>query len=381
MNNTITPLLFKVNNHQKNYGFLDGLGVSHDQDKYLSFTKKSKQLKNEIIKNLKIDFMFDDDFKTYLYLAAGHEKLERFSVLPFNNIICVDYQIENYRCIQVADNKKIYAIPTDAITALYILRQVIGVKRIDVLEEFNSGENLGFGSGYSLSSQLVLSTGLPIFNSSQLIVITSKNYQKKNCNYQVVKNFYKLGFNSKTELKADKVIQLGLHIDNELHTLYPHSSSSLEFYLLQNLDKPIEKVFDYQGKSIHLIHGNLFDRIDEFDISFLIFRSYYQYTHFHNNYQNVMDVRASYRFDDEVLDFNSDSDLSKAIDKMGCKKVAFIPQNNPDKDWVSLIDKLVSNSTLTDIYFYHINKDDFKQLYKLFDKSRNSNCRLSANYH
>ena len=180
------PHLLHVNNHQNQYGHFNDFGVSHDLNKHLQFTTKSKRLKTEIIEKLNRDFLFDSNLTSFLFLASGHKQLERFSELPFGNIICIDYQIDDYRCIQISNKKKIYGIPTDVITAMSILKEV-GVV-VDVLCENNSGENLGFGSGYSLSSQLVLSTGLPIFNPSKLIVIGSKKYQKNNGNYLTAKS-------------------------------------------------------------------------------------------------------------------------------------------------------------------------------------------------
>lgn len=371
MNNITTLRLQKVNNHQKNYGRLDTLGVSHNEDEYLNFTRKSKQLKEDIILKLQTDFMFEKGFKNFLFVASGHEQLERFSSLPFNNIICVDYQIEEYMCIKISDNKRIYAIPTDAITAFSILKEV-GVI-IDVLCDNNSGENLGFGSGYSLSSQLVLTSGLSVFNPSKLIVIASKQYQKNNSNYLVAKYFYELGYSKKTELKTENLSDYGLDFGENLLTLYPQSSAPLNYFLLEKRENSVEKIFDFKGKKIHLIQGNLFDRIDDFDISFLIFRSKYQYTHFRNNYSNIVDARGLYSIQNEIFDLNLDEDLTRLVQKLGSKFIAFIPQNNPQKDWIELLEKLVFNTILTDIYFFHINKDDFKQLYRLFEQKGSSN--------
>lgn len=365
------PHLIKINNHQNSYGKFNDFGVSHDLNMHLQFTRKSKRLKADIIERLKCDFLSEKSLTTFLFIASGHQQLERFENLPFDNIICVDYQIEDYKCIGLADNKKIYSIPTDVITAFSILKEV-GVV-VDVLCENNSGENLGFGSGYSLSSQLVLSAGLTIFNPNQLIVIGSKQYQKNNGNYLIAKNYLRLGYANRKELKNGELTKYNLDFDQNLLTLYPHSSSTLDFYILENREKPIEKVFNYNGKLIHLIQGNIFDDIEGFEKSFLIFRSQYQYTHYNNNYPNIMDARGSYRFGSEILDFNSDYQLAKAIKIMDCKSIAFISQNNQNKDWVKLIDELTTNSKLTNIYFYHLNKNDFNELYRFIGENRNKN--------
>ena len=67
--------------------------------------------------------------------------------------------------------------------------------------------------------------------------------------------------------------------------------------------------------------------------------------------------------DGNKYDLNDIEDLIKLIGLLECKSIAFIPQNNPKKNWIELLEELSKVKELTDIYFYHINKDDFNQLY------------------
>ena len=191
------PHLIQVNNHQKPFGHFNDYGVAHDLDKHLQFTRKSKKLKAEIVSKLKSDFLFETGFSTFLYLASGHEKLERLALLPYNNIICIDYQILEYQCLNISYNQRIYTLPIDVITGLSILTE-IGVL-VDILCDNNDGANLGFGP-YSTFSQLVLSAGLPCFNKEKLLVVGSRQYQKINENYQIARKYLKLGYSNRIDL-------------------------------------------------------------------------------------------------------------------------------------------------------------------------------------
>jgi hypothetical protein len=357
------PRLIRANNHLKSYGRLNELGVTHDPDKHLSFTRKSKTCRNSIIEILKSDFLFNSNFKTFLFIASGYDDLGRFANLPFNNIICVDYQISEYQTIKISDNKRIYCIPTDVITGFFILNKV-GVI-VDVLCDNNSGENLGFGSGYCLSSQLVLSTGFNIFNKKQLIIIGSRAYQKLNSNYLIAKNYLKIGYSERKIIRNEELVKYGIDFDTQILTLYPHSSSTIDFYLLSNSIQISESIFSYKGKTIHLIRGNIFSDIENFDIALLIFRSKFQYTHFRNNYSNIFDARGKYLIGDREFNFNIDNELILAIEGMACKKIAFIPQNDKTKDWVGLLNSLCMCKSLSDIFFFHIDINDYSKLYQM----------------
>lgn len=356
------PHLIKINNHQNSYGQFNDFGVSHDLNKHLQFTLKSKRLKSEIVSKLKGDFLFDRTFTTFLFLASGHEKLERFAELPYNNIICIDYQILDYQCLNISYNQRIYTLPIDVITGLSILTE-IGVL-VDILCDNNDGANLGFGP-YSTFSQLVLSAGLPCFNKEKLLVVGSRQYQKINENYQIARKYLKLGYSNRIELKSkNDLLKHNLAFNQNIITLYPHSSAGLDFYLLENRIEATEKLFSYKGKAIHIVQGNIFEYIHLLDMALLIFRSKYQYTHFKNNFPNIYDSRGKYRIKSEIFDFNRNSDLAKAIEMVSARSIGFIPQNNKNTNWLDVLNSMCQTN-LTDIYFFHIDKNDFKQLYHL----------------
>lgn len=357
----------RVNDNSSTAKHFDKLGVNHDTNDYLSFTKKSIIQKRNITEQLKKDYQFGQS--TFVYAASGYEDLERLSFLNFSNIICIDYQIENYECIQLAPNKKLIKIPTDLITSIAIMK-VIGVK-VGVWCDNNSGQNLGFGT-YSTVAQNILSSATDLFGD-EVIIIGSYSYQKKVGNYQVAKNYLKIGYETIVDLtnKPDELEKYNLNFDFNILTLYPHSSGAVDVNLLVRKKVPTEKVFNINGLNIHLVHGNIFDFEKEVDMMLMVFRSIYQYTHFKNNYSKVWDGRGKYKFENEVLDFTNPTDILDFVKQLGHSKIGITPQNDKNKNWLDFCMQLCKTSTLTDLYFFHLDKNDYEQLYTYYEEQIN----------
>ena len=156
--------IVRVKDNSSSAEHYDKLGINHNESDYLSFTRKSIIQKQRIIENLKKDYQFGQS--TFVYACSGIEDLERLSFISFDNIICIDYQIMNYESILFAPNKKLIKIPTDLITGIAIMKAA-SVK-INCYCDNNSGQVLGFGSGYSTLSQSVLSCATNLFGDEVL---------------------------------------------------------------------------------------------------------------------------------------------------------------------------------------------------------------------
>ncbi len=242
--------------------------------------------------------------------------------------------------------------------------------KIDCWCDNNSGQVCGFGEGYGTMSQLVLSSALDLFQD-KFVVVGSYQYQKKVANYQIAKNYLKLPNSNVRRLKSEELTSYNLDFNPDLITLYPHSTAPLDYHLIVKQTDTDERSFKYNGKNIHLIKGNIFDYPACIDLKMLVFRSIYQYNQYRNNYTNVLEARGRYIYEGNIFDLNNLNDLSRTIKLLECQSVAFIPQNNKDKDWVALLEELVQNTNLTNIYFFHIQNNDFSELYTLFNESRN----------
>jgi len=347
----------------------DRIGVNHNESDYLTFTRKSIIHKRRITEQLKKDYQLGQS--TFVYACSGYEDLERLSFLSFDNIICIDYQIMNYESILLAPNKKLIKIPTDLITAIAIMKAA-SVK-INCYCDNNSGQVLGFGSGYSTLSQSVLSCATNLFGD-EVIILGSHAYQKKVANYQVAKNYLKIGYEEIIDLtnKTDILEKHNLNFDFNKLTLYPHSSGTIDVHILKKKIIPTDKVFQMNGVNIHLMQSNIFDSDNQLDMMLMVFRSIYQYTHFKNNYLKVWDARGKYQIENEVLDFSNPTDILHFVNVFGFKKIGFTPQNNKNMNWLEFCKQLCATSTATDLYFFHFDTNDFQQLYTFYNEQKNN---------
>lgn len=367
MNDKIKSLT-RIEERNYNSKHYDKIGVNHDTRMYISFTNKSKRTKSKIAELLKKDYLTEKGLTTFCFVASGYEDLERLSVIQYDQIICIDTLIPKYECVVISETRRIIKLPLDLISAISIMRECHII--IDCWCDNNSGQICGFGEGYSTMSNLVLSSAMELFGE-KVIVIGSYSYQKKVANYQVAKNYLKLPNSKVRKLKPDELALYHLDFQPSLITLYPHSSAPLDYHVIVKQTDTNEMSFKYNGKNIHLIKGNMFDYPVCIDLKMLVFRSIYQHNQFRNNYSNVLEARGRYIYEGEVFDLNNLNDLTKLITIFECKSIAFIPQNNANKDWVALLDKLVQNTNLNHIYFFHINNNDFNELYRLFDTEAN----------
>jgi hypothetical protein len=365
MNDKIKSLtrIEERNYYSKHY---DKIGVNHDPQMYLSFTNKSKRTKSKIAELLKKDYLTEKGLTTFCFVASGYEDLERLSVIQYDQIICIDPLISKYECVIYSHTKRIIKLSLDLISAISVMRECH--VKIDCWCDNNSGQICGFGEGYSTQSAIVMTSAMDLFKD-KFVVVGSYQYQKKVANYQIAKNYLKLPNSKVWKLSSDELKQFNLDFNPNLITLYPHSSAPLDYNLIVKQTETIEKTIKYNGIIIHLIKGNIFDYTASIDLKMLVFRSIYQYNQYRNNYTNLLEARGRYIYEGEVFDLNDAKDLTKLITIFECKSIAFIPQNNPNKDWLALLEELVQNTNLTDIYFFHIH-NDFSELYLLFEHNR-----------
>ncbi len=366
MNENINNLVrVEVTNYNSNH--YDKIGVNHDPRMYKSFTNKSKRIKPQIAEQLQKDYLTNKELTTFCFVASGYENLERLSAIKYDQIICIDPLIPKYECVKFSERKRVIKLPLDLIFSISIMRDC--QVKIDCWCDNNSGQVCGFGEGYGTMSQLVLSSAMDLFQD-KFVVVGSYQYQKKVANYQIAKNYLILPNSKVRKLSPDELKQFNLDFNPSLITLYPHSSAPLDYNLIVKQTDTNEKSFKYNGKNIHLIKGNIFDYTAGIDLKMLVFRSIYQYNQYRNNFSNILEARGRYIYEGNMLDLNNLNDLTKLIDLIECKSIAFIPQNNPKKDWVELLDALTINTNLKHIYFFHINKNDYSELYRLHEYNR-----------
>ena len=134
--NTITKVFKKgilrlfrrtAQNTSKNYHY-DMDGIDHDHGVITNYIRKSDTSFKTNIKNLNRDLLRGNEIKTAVYLASGNDSkenlLNRYSNFKgINNLILIDYRIDDYNCIMVNDTYRIFSIPCEVVKSSILLER------------------------------------------------------------------------------------------------------------------------------------------------------------------------------------------------------------------------------------------------------------------
>lgn len=356
---------FKRVNKPTSTNHYDREGINHDSSYVKKCLNRSNRLFPSTIVSLKQDFLFGDNYITLCYLSSGIEDIyNRFSQLNgINNIILIDYQFKEYKCIQVSPTQRIYCIPSEVVTGSAILERA-GVTSIDFLVDINCGMNLGFGF-FSVSSHLSLSTYAPLLNKDKVIFIGSKKYLKSNQQYAVAKNYLNcFQYSKRQTVKTIDHLENGINFDLSLLTTYQHSCQELDITVFENKVEPTTHVIQKGNVSLHFIQGNIFEYMNEVDVMFLYFRNLFQYEQFNNTYNNVVDFRGTYFnvLNRELYNMSTPQDIIRLSDS-SVKTIGFVPLKG--YDYLEMINHIAKQkSKITDLYFFYFDKKDLTEIYK-----------------
>lgn len=357
---------FKRVNKPTSTNHYDREGINHDSSYVKKCLNRSNRLFPPTIVSLKQDFLFGDNYITLCYLSSGIEDIyNRFSQLNgINNIILIDYQFKEYKCIHVSNNQRIYCIPTEVVAGSLILERA-GVTSIDYLVDINCGMNLGFGF-FSVSSHLSLSTYAPLLNKDKVIFIGSKKYLKSNQQYAVAKNYLNcFQYSKRQTVKTIEHLENGINFDLSLLTTYQHSSTELDITIFENkVEEPATHIVKKGNVSLHFIQGNIFEYKKDLDVMFLYFRNLFQYEQFNNTYNNVLDFRGTYfnLLNRELYNMSTPQDIIRLSDS-SVKTIGFVPLKG--YDYLEMINHIAKQkSKITDLYFFYFDKKDLTEIYK-----------------
>ena len=365
-------------NTSKNYHY-DMDGIDHDHGVIINYIRKSDTSFKTNIENLNRDLLRGNEIKTAVYLASGSDTkenlLNRYSQMKgINNLILIDYRIDDYNCIMVNDAYRIFTIPCEVVKSSKILDRC--EVKIDVLIDINCGINLGNGY-FSTSGVLVQSLFEPLCNTEQFVFIGSRTYQKCNQQYKVAKEYLScFCYESKKSIYPDKLIELGYEMDLPNLTTYAWSSKEIDITLFNNKKLDTELTIQKGDIKLHFVQGNIFRMKNELDIMFLYYRNLFMYRQFNRTIINALDFRGKYQnrtsknifaegiIPEEEYDFMQSEDLIQFSNTYMVKKVGFIPLKG--FDYVSYINTVCTmKSEITDLYFFYYDPKDLDNIYKV----------------
>jgi len=279
--------------------------------------------------------------KTLVYFASGTHINDEYKNLNYENVILVDHSFKN--CSY--DGEKIICLGLDAIVAVFVLRQ-LNIK-IDFLICINEGLYEG-GGRYSLNSDSFLGYCFPLF-SEKLIHLGIKNYYCGNEYFHQRTHYLDLPYNEKKILTP---IDKG-YISPSIFSTEGYRASVT---LLEN-KSGTNYSFKSGGITVHVKHSSIFDFEDKLDVLFLQYENSCQKMTFERLEHKLVDLRGE--------DNNS---ISKFCINNQYEKIGLIPNGS---DYIDLVKSLSeSDNHIKEIYFFHLNKGDFKSLYNETNENR-----------
>jgi hypothetical protein len=350
-------------------------GIDHDPGYIAKCVRNSDKNFRSNIDNLNWDLLRGSEVKTAVYLAAGIDSTENIinrysSIKGINNLILIDYRIEEYQCIIVNDSFRIFNVPTEVVKSALIIEQCYIT--IDILLELNCGINLGHGF-FSLSSNQVLSLFEPFCNPDQFVFIGSYNYQKCNEQYKIARDYLScFQYKTKKRITSEDFNKLGYTIELSNFTNYSWSTKASDITVFNNKKENSEIIFEKGGVKLHFIKGNIFNMKNEFDIMLLYYRNLFMYRQFNRTIINALDFRGIYKKRvlgkvnsvEEEYNFMKSEDLVQFSNSYHVKKVGFVPLK--DFDYISYINTICSSkSEISDLYFFCFDKKDLNKIYQI----------------
>ncbi len=354
-------------------------GIDHDHGVITNYIRKSDRSFQTNIENLNRDLFRGNEIITAVYLASGRDSeenlLNRYSQIKgINNLILIDYRIDDFSCIMVNDTYRIFNIPCEVVKSSILLEKC--KVKIDLLIDINCGINLGNGY-FSTSAVLVQSLFEPLCNTERFIFIGSRAYQKCNAQYKVAKDYLTcFQYENKKSINQDGLNELGFEIDIPNLTTYAWSSKEIDITLFNAKKENPELTFQNGEINLHFVQGNIFNMKNELDIMFLYYRNLFMYRQFNRTIINALDFRGKYSnrisnnifaegiIPKEEYNFMSAIDLVLFSNKYQVKKVGFIPLNG--FDYLQYINQICTKkSKITDMYFFYYDAKDLDNIYNV----------------
>lgn len=295
--------------------------------------------------------------RTLVYFASGNRVSKEYKNLDYENVILVDYLFS--KCVY--DGKKIFTLGLDSLVVVKVLKE-LNVK-IDCLVVANEGLSEG-GGKYPLSLNEFLGYCFPLF-TDKFIFIGSADYYYGDEYSNLREHFLDLPFKNKrlvSEIEKEYISPI---------IFSPEEGHSAEVFELEG-KSDIEHTFQCGGITVHVKHGSIWEFDKELDAIFISPDTHYQKDVIEKLEPKVIDLgqfskRHSTYTETSKFTIN---ELSKLYEY---ERIGFVSDDVCFFTLSKYLSKEING--LREIYFFHLNRDDLKYLYK--EKSMKRKWELS----
>ncbi len=300
--------------------------------------------------------------KNLVYFASGTYVNPEYKKLNYENIFLLDY---NFRKNSY-DGEKIFCLKLDSIKAVELFK-ILKIK-IHFFVALNEGLYEG-GGKYPINSDFFLGLCFPLF-TDKLLHIGCKEYYCETQFAHLRKHFLDLPFQEKLVLTSESEDYIPPSIFSSLGNR-------------ATLTRLNEKIISKQKIpssfiDIYVEHNSIWNAKSELDAIFSRFDSEFQKSIIQKYNNNVYPIkyRGSHKPRYKTYGIEEIIDLCQ---KNQYRKIGLIPNGMNYTNQIKLFEK--SNGFPNEIHFYHLNKGDFKELYKQIDSNqlKQGSIRLNEN--
>lgn len=293
--------------------------------------------------------------KNLVYFASGPWVKPEYKKLNYANVILVDKGFEQ----NSYDGKKIFCLKLECIEAVNLFK-ALEIK-IHCFVSINEGLWEG-GGEYPINSDLFLGYCFPLF-PSKLLHIGCKSYYHSPEYTHIRHHFLDLPFKEKTELSPDSEDYIPPIIFSDLGNRATMTELKRKY---KRKHKVPSAVLD-----VYVERNSIWSAANELDAMFIRFDSEFQKAKIEQFHRNVFPVKYYISHCNDMFYGNREPryktyDTEEIIDlckRYNYKKIGLIPNGMNYTNQIKLFEEQ-GNGFPSEIHFFHLNKDDFKELYE-----------------
>lgn len=283
--------------------------------------------------------------KNLVYFASGTNVNPEYKKLKYENVFLIDYCFRQ----NSYDGKKIFCLKLDNIEAvnLFIILSI----KIHLFVGLNEGLYDG-GGRYPINSDSFLGFCFPLF-TDKLLHIGCKEYYCNNEFAHLRQHFLDLPFQNKIELDSKSLDYISPSIFSDLG----HRASFTELNTKVN---KIQKI-PSSALDIYVEHNSIWSAKDELDAIFTRFDTEFQKTMIQKFNRNVFPIKSYCMYEPQYKTYDT-NEIIELCQKNNFRKIGLVPNGMNYTNQIKLFEQLV-NGFPNVIRYFHLNKDDFKELY------------------
>lgn len=288
--------------------------------------------------------------KNLVYFASGtFSSAEHYRLIPYDNVFLVD---KSFRSTEY-DGINVFMLKMDCIDAVHLFEELS--LKIDCFVSFNDGSVQGEGP-YPIMGNNFFGYVYPILNS-EFIHIGNRSYYGTKYLAYAYHRYYDFPHESKVEILSSDPE----YIDPLIFSSYSEKTRIFKF------TKGLLRVHQFKSANLSFFvkHESIWTDKKNLDAIFVRYNSNHQKSTIEKYERNAYAIKpANYTLTDYPT--YSVEEIIKLCEKEGWGRIGFTPMGESHLKTIKILTE--SNlPALREVYFYHLNRNDYSDLYKILN--------------